>query len=92
LVKARYSIKEASKIRNSTSTHHDQDYVPRGPIYRNANAFHRYIFFLSQLISLSINYDRLVIERKNDFNHIYRKIRVNDGMTLIIYFFFIGVT
>jgi hypothetical protein len=43
-------------------------------------------FFLIQLISLSINYNRLVIERKkNDFNPIYRKIPINDGMTLIIY-------
>ncbi|XP_058786444.1 probable glycosyltransferase At3g07620 [Vicia villosa] len=41
LAKARYSIKEASKVRNSTSTHQDQEYVPHGPIYRNANAFHR---------------------------------------------------
>lgn len=45
LAKARYSIKEASKVRNLTSTHQDQDYVPRGPIYRNPDAFHRYFFF-----------------------------------------------
>ncbi|BAT79148.1 hypothetical protein VIGAN_02197100 [Vigna angularis var. angularis] len=41
LAKARYSIREASKIRNLTSTLQDPDYVPQGPIYRNANAFHR---------------------------------------------------
>ncbi|CAJ1974762.1 unnamed protein product [Sphenostylis stenocarpa] len=41
LAKARYSIREASKIRNLTSTLQDPDYVPHGPIYRNANAFHR---------------------------------------------------
>jgi len=44
LAKARYSIREASKIRNLTSTLQDPDYVPQGPIYRNANAFHRYIY------------------------------------------------
>ncbi|TKY73758.1 glycosyltransferase protein [Spatholobus suberectus] len=41
LAKARYSIREASKIRNMISTFQDPDYVPQGPIYRNANAFHR---------------------------------------------------
>ncbi|RDX70661.1 putative glycosyltransferase, partial [Mucuna pruriens] len=41
LARARYSIREASKIRNLTSTLQDPDYVPHGPIYRNANAFHR---------------------------------------------------
>lgn len=42
LAQARSSIKEASKVRNLTSTHQDPDYVPRGPVYTNANAFHRY--------------------------------------------------
>ncbi|KAK7350771.1 hypothetical protein VNO77_09710 [Canavalia gladiata] len=41
LAKARYSIKEASKVRNLTSTFQDPDYVPKGRIYINANAFHR---------------------------------------------------
>ncbi|GAV68431.1 Exostosin domain-containing protein [Cephalotus follicularis] len=41
LAKARSSIKEAALIRNLTSIHKDQDYVPNGPMYRNANAFHR---------------------------------------------------
>ncbi|XP_027360675.1 probable glycosyltransferase At5g03795 [Abrus precatorius] len=41
LAKARCSIREASKVRNFTSTLQDPDYVPQGPIYRNANAFHR---------------------------------------------------
>ncbi|KAH1255279.1 putative glycosyltransferase [Glycine max] len=41
LAKARYSIREASKIRNLTSNLQDPDYVPQGSIYRNVNAFQR---------------------------------------------------
>ncbi|TQD89737.1 hypothetical protein C1H46_024731 [Malus baccata] len=41
LAGVRASIREAARVRNLTSTHEDPDYVPRGPIYRNANAFHR---------------------------------------------------
>ncbi|XP_050255434.1 probable glycosyltransferase At5g03795 [Quercus robur] len=41
LSKARSAIREAALVRNLTSTHQDPDYVPWGPIYRNANAFHR---------------------------------------------------
>lgn len=43
LAGVRASIREAAGVRNLTSTHEDPDYVPRGPIYRNANAFHRYV-------------------------------------------------
>ncbi|XP_020201970.1 probable glycosyltransferase At5g03795 [Cajanus cajan] len=54
LAKARYSIREASKIRNLTSTFHDPDYVPRGPIYRNANAFHRSYLEMERLFKIFV--------------------------------------
>ncbi|KAA8526647.1 hypothetical protein F0562_008150 [Nyssa sinensis] len=41
LAKARSAIKEAAQISNMTSIHEDPDYVPQGPVYMNANAFHR---------------------------------------------------
>ncbi|XP_004503012.1 probable glycosyltransferase At3g07620 [Cicer arietinum] len=54
LVKARYSIKEASKVRNLTSTHQDQDYVPHGPIYRNAKAFHRSYLEMEKIFKIFV--------------------------------------
>ncbi|XP_031126641.1 probable glycosyltransferase At5g03795 [Ipomoea triloba] len=41
LAKARSAIREAARNGSMISTHHDPDYVPQGPIYHNANAFHR---------------------------------------------------
>ncbi|XP_027171574.1 probable glycosyltransferase At5g03795 [Coffea eugenioides] len=41
LSKARYSIREAAKNGSMISTHEDADYVPHGPMYINANGFHR---------------------------------------------------
>ncbi|KAK4373148.1 hypothetical protein RND71_008532 [Anisodus tanguticus] len=41
LAKTRSSIREAARNRSMISNHHDPDYVPQGPMYHNANAFHR---------------------------------------------------
>ncbi|GAB4859302.1 hypothetical protein Ancab_010764 [Ancistrocladus abbreviatus] len=41
LTRARSSIREAAQNRSLISAHQDPDYIPQGPIYRNANAFHR---------------------------------------------------
>lgn len=49
LVQAREAIKEAARNRDSTSILEDPDYVPQGPIYRNAHAFHRYIKYFMHL-------------------------------------------
>ncbi|XP_060215665.1 probable glycosyltransferase At5g03795 [Lycium barbarum] len=41
LAKARSSIREAARNGSMTSNHLDPDYVPQGPMYHNAKAFHR---------------------------------------------------
>lgn len=41
LAKSRTSIREAARNGSMISNHHDPDYVPQGPMYHNANAFHR---------------------------------------------------
>ncbi|PIN11512.1 Acetylglucosaminyltransferase EXT1/exostosin 1 [Handroanthus impetiginosus] len=43
LAKARFFIREAAQTRSSVSSgiEQDPDYLPQGPIYRNANAFYR---------------------------------------------------
>lgn len=53
LGRARAAIREAGQVHNLTSMHDDPDYVPRGPIYRNPNAFHRY-YLLVKLPSFSL--------------------------------------
>ena len=52
LARARSAIREAALVRNLTSTHQDPDYVPWGPVYRNANAFHRYLCHFNSLCFL----------------------------------------
>ncbi|XP_057460515.1 probable glycosyltransferase At5g03795 isoform X1 [Actinidia eriantha] len=54
LAKARHSIREAAQIRNMTSVHEDSDYVPQGPIYRNANAFHRSYLEMEKLFKIYV--------------------------------------
>ncbi|PQQ19819.1 putative glycosyltransferase [Prunus yedoensis var. nudiflora] len=54
LGRARSSIREAAKVRNKTSTHQDPDYVPRGPIYRNPNAFHRSYLEMEKLFKIYV--------------------------------------
>ncbi|KAL3502612.1 hypothetical protein ACH5RR_037061 [Cinchona calisaya] len=41
LSKARNSIRKAAENGSMTSKHEDAGYVPHGPMYRSANAFHR---------------------------------------------------
>ncbi|KAJ4730269.1 Exostosin-like protein [Melia azedarach] len=54
LARARSSIREAALVRNLTSVHQDPDYVPRGPIYRNANAFHRSYLEMEKLFKIYV--------------------------------------
>lgn len=53
LSRARNSIREAAGNGSMISTHEDADYVPHGPMYKNANAFHRYIQF-NKILSSSL--------------------------------------
>ncbi|XP_075081559.1 putative glycosyltransferase At5g03795 isoform X2 [Nicotiana tabacum] len=41
LAKSRSSIREAARNGSMISNHQDPDYVPQGPMYHNANSFHR---------------------------------------------------
>ncbi|XP_010252860.1 PREDICTED: probable glycosyltransferase At3g07620 [Nelumbo nucifera] len=57
LARARASIRMASaQSRNQTSTHDDDDpdYVPRGPIYRNAFVFHRSYLEMEKIFKIFV--------------------------------------
>ncbi|XP_048335507.2 probable glycosyltransferase At5g03795 [Ziziphus jujuba] len=54
LARARSSIRQAAQVRNLTSTDDDPDYVPQGPIYRNANAFHRSYLEMEKLFKIYV--------------------------------------
>ncbi|KAL5861661.1 hypothetical protein ACOSQ4_002957 [Xanthoceras sorbifolium] len=54
LVIARSAIREAALVRNLTSTHQDPDYVPGGPMYWNANAFHRSYLKMEKLFKIYV--------------------------------------
>ncbi|XP_052178733.1 probable glycosyltransferase At5g03795 [Diospyros lotus] len=54
LAKARSLIREAAQNKNMTSVHQDPDYVPQGPIYRNANAFHRSYLEMEKLMKIYV--------------------------------------
>ncbi|XP_050364992.1 probable glycosyltransferase At5g03795 [Argentina anserina] len=54
LAGVRASIREAARVRNLSSTHKDLDYVPQGPIYRNANAFHRSYLEMEKLFKIYV--------------------------------------
>ncbi|KAK9995189.1 hypothetical protein SO802_024892 [Lithocarpus litseifolius] len=54
LARARLAIKEAGRVQNKTSTYDDPDYVPRGPIYRNAKVFHRSYLEMERIFKIYV--------------------------------------
>ncbi|XP_044494664.1 probable glycosyltransferase At5g03795 [Mangifera indica] len=54
LARARSSIRKAALMGNLTSTLQDPDFVPKGPIYRNANAFYRSYLEMEKLFRIYV--------------------------------------
>lgn len=54
LSKARAAILEAVKNSSKISLVADEDYVPQGPVYRNANAFHRSYLEMEKLFRVYV--------------------------------------
>ena len=72
LARVRSSIRAAAaQVQNLTSIHEDPDYVPRGPIYRNANAFHRYNEFSYWVFFKNIYYIYYIQEHKREVRMSY---------------------
>ncbi|OAY84924.1 putative glycosyltransferase, partial [Ananas comosus] len=54
LARARTAIREAVQKANNGSEIEDSDYVPKGPVYRNAHAFHRSYLEMEKLFKVYV--------------------------------------
>ncbi|XP_020257240.1 probable glycosyltransferase At5g03795 [Asparagus officinalis] len=54
LSRARAAIQEATRVPSFKSSIEDKDYVPQGPIYRNAYAFHRSYLEMEKLFRIYV--------------------------------------
>ncbi|CAH9130517.1 unnamed protein product [Cuscuta epithymum] len=103
LAKARSAIREASSARNGSnmiSSHQDPDYVPQGPIYHNANAFHRSYLEMERVFKMYVYSEgeppifhngpcRSIYSTEGRFIHQMEKgnlFRTNDPEEALVYF------
>ncbi|RAL39335.1 hypothetical protein DM860_002868 [Cuscuta australis] len=98
LAKARSAIRNAS--RSMVSLHHDPDYVPQGPIYHNANAFHRSYLEMERVFKMYVYSEgeppifhngpcRSIYSTEGRFIHQMEKgtlFRTNDPDEALVYF------